>query len=320
MVPCGRAQLNTATTGPAGSVEDVREFWNTEACGTHFVTRYASDREFFSRYRAFRYRTEWHIPAFARFAQAAGKDVLEVGCGNGVDGLMFARHGARYTGIDLTAEAVNATQRHFATEGMQGRFRQENCERLGFPDESFDVVYSFGVLHHTPRPAQAISEVHRVLKPGGVARVMLYHRHSFNYYIRILGFMRARALLEVARRFKHWNDDRQREAASTAIRGVRGNESRQVWDIHYRNFLRQGWRYFRARNFVHHCTDGPECPFAFVYSAREARRLFSQFRSVRTSVGHFPLNKYLGARREPLALERLLARTLGWHLLIEARK
>jgi hypothetical protein len=71
---------------------------------------------------------------------------------------------------------------------------------------------------------------------------------------------------------------------------------------------------------VHHCTDGPECPFAFVYSAGEARQLFSQFRSVHTSVGHFPLNKYLGERRTPLWAEKVLARSLGWHLLIEARK
>lgn len=310
--------MNGTITGLT-SVDDVRAFWNTEACGTHFIRQYQDDRDFFAQYRAFRYRTEWHIPAFAAFAQGAGRDVLEIGCGNGVDGLMFARHGARYTGIDLTAEAVDASRRHFAVEGVEGAFRQENCEKLGFADASFDVVYSFGVLHHTPHPAQAIREVHRVLRPGGVARVMLYHRHSFNHYVRILGFMRARALLEVLRRRRHWSRDRS-DAASGTLTGLRGNESRQVWEIHYRNFLRQGWRYFTARNFVHHCTDGPECPIAFVYSAREARQLFSQFSTVRTSVGHFPLNKYLGTGRVPAAIEKLLARTVGWHLLIEARK
>lgn len=311
--------MNGTMTGMTGSVDDVRTFWNTEACGTHFIRHYRDDRDFFAQYRAFRYRTEWHIPAFAAFPQAAGRQVLEIGCGNGVDGLMFARHGARYTGIDLTAEAVDASRRHFAIEGMEGTFRQENCEKLGFADGSFDIVYSFGVLHHTPHPAQAIREVHRVLRPGGVARVMLYNRGSFNYYIRILSFMRARAVFEALRRRRQWKRDR-REAASDSMSGVRGNESRQVWDIHYRNFLRQGWRYFTARNFVHHCTDGPECPIAYVYSAREARQLFRQFRTVRTSVGHFPLNKYLGAGRMQAAVEKVLARTMGWHLLIEAHK
>lgn len=319
MAPHGREHLNTATTSPAGSVEDVRQFWDTEACGTHFVTGCSTDREFFSRYRAFRYRTEWHIPAFAAFAQASGKDVLEVGCGNGVDGLMFARHGARYTGVDLTAEAVDATRRHFATEGMPGTFRQENCERLAFADESFDIVYSFGVLHHTPRPRQAVREVYRVLRPGGVARVMLYHRHSFNYYARILAWMRTRAILHVLARSGRWKRDRDNLAAGE-LRGLRGNDSREVWDIHYRNFLQAGWSYFAARNFVHHCTDGPECPFAFTYTARQARELFGQFRSVHTSVGHFPLNKYPGGQFLPRGVESFLARTAGWHLLITAIK
>src|SRR5689334_21307992 len=136
-------------------VERVRAFWDTEACGTHFVTQYTSDREFFAKYREFRYRTEWHIPTFAAFAEAAGKQVLEIGCGNGADGAMFALNGADYTGVDLTAEAVDATRRHFLAADLPGKFRQENSERLSFADESFDIVYSFGVLHHTPRPDQA---------------------------------------------------------------------------------------------------------------------------------------------------------------------
>jgi SAM-dependent methyltransferase len=311
--------MTEAFAAPSESVERVREFWDTEACGTHFIAYYADDRDFFAKYRDFRYRTEWHIPAFAGFADAAGRDVLEIGCGNGVDGLMFARHGARYTGVDLTAEAVDATRRHFKVEGMPGVFRQENCLQLGFPEASFDIVYSFGVLHHTPDPARAIREVYRVLKPGGVARVMLYHRHSFNYYLRILGYMRMRALSRVLVRAGRWAADRQ-QMDSSQLQGVRGNTSSNIWDIHYRNFLREGWRYFGAENFVHHCTDGPECPFAFTTTAREARQLFGQFRSIRTSVAHFPLNKYGGDSPLQRLLERACARTMGWHLLIEARK
>lgn len=299
-------------------VEQVRAFWNTEACGTHFVRQFVDDRDFFRKYREFRYRTEWHIPEFARFADGADRHVLEIGCGNGADGAMFAMHGASYTGVDLTAEAVEATRRHFAAEGLTGTFRQQNCEQLSYGDEAFDMVYSFGVLHHTPAPSQAIREVHRVLRPGGVARVMLYHRNSFNYYVRILGWMRARVLFEVLRRAPRWKADRARLGGQLA--GVRGNATQQVWEIHYRNFLKQGWSYFRPGVFVHHCTDGPECPCAYTCTERVARRLFGQFRSVRISVAHLPLNKYPLVRLLPRAVERWVASRFGWHLLIEAVK
>lgn len=303
----------------AGILNDVRAFWETEACGSHFVKRARNDRDFFREYREFRYRTEWHIPEFVASVDVAGKDVLEIGCGNGTDGVLLASSGARYTGVDLTPEAVDATRRHFAVAGQDGNFCVEDCERLRFADESFDVVYSFGVLHHTPTPATAVREVYRVLKPGGTALVMLYHRRSFNYYVRILGWMRARLACRILARAGHRNADRA-QLASRGLRGLRGNASPQVWDIHYANFLRDGWAYLKADNFVHHATDGPECPRAFVYSRREAVRLFSHFRSVETQLAHLPLNKYPFARWLPRGAERLLASCIGWHLLIRATK
>jgi 2-polyprenyl-3-methyl-5-hydroxy-6-metoxy-1,4-benzoquinol methylase len=298
-------------------LQDVRAFWDTEPCGTHFVRDFADERDFFAKYREFRYRTEWHIPAFASFPEARGKRVLEIGCGNGADGVMFAAHGADYTGVDLTAEAVDATRRHFLVKGLGGEFRQENAERLTFEDNSFDIVYSFGVLHHTPAPEQAVREVHRVLKPGGVALIMLYHRYSFNYYVRILGYMRARLILEILRRGVRTHGG---ESAADEVAGVRGNDSARVWDIHYGNFSKHGWRYLTARHFVHHCTDGPECPYAYTYSKRGAARLFASFTSVEAKLGHFPINKYVGGRLIPRAVERLLAQTWGWHLLLRATK
>jgi SAM-dependent methyltransferase len=300
-------------------LEKVRAFWDTEACGSHFVENFADERDFFSRYRQFRYRTEWHIPAFASFPEAKDKQLLEIGCGNGAEGVMFARHGAHYTGVDLTREALDASRRHFAIERLPGKFQLENAESLGFPDNSFDIVYSFGVLHHTPVPQRAVAEVHRVLRPGGVARVMLYHRNSFNYYVRILGYMRARVLLRIVSRIGHWDADRAR-LSGCGQAGVRGNRSRQLWDIHYVNFLGEGWRYLTGGRFVHHCTDGPECPCAYTYSRRDAAALFAQFRTIDMAVGHLPLNKYPGGQWLPRAVERFAARTLGWHLLITASK
>src|SRR5262249_33669783 len=192
-----------------------------------------------------------------------------------------------------------------------------NAEALSFPDESFDWVYSHGVLHHTPNPQKAINEVWRVLKPNGRVIIMLYHKNSFNYFVRIMGYMRTRLLLMALLRFPHWERDRDLLQTQNVI-GVRGNQDLQVWEIHYRNFLKSRWRYLKADNFVHHCTDGPECPIAFAFTSRETRRLFAKFRDVRTEIAHFPLRRY--HPRIPFALEKFLARWIGWYLFVLALK
>jgi len=299
------------------SISQVHSFWNTEACGTHFVEQARDEREFFEKFRDYRYRTEWHIPLLVPFAEAKGCKVLEIGTGNGADAVMLALNGADYTGVDLTEAALDATSRHFAVMGLTGTFQQENAEQLSFPDESFDWVYSHGVLHHTPNTQRALNEVYRVLKPGGRAIVMLYHKRSFNYFIRIMGYMRLRLMLKILSRLGRWSADREK-AASSSIQGLRGNQDKQIWDLHYQNFLRHGWSYLRGKNFVHHCTDGPECPCAYAFTKAEARQLFSKFREVRTRVAHFPLTRY--SKAIPFAIEKFLARKIGWYLFIFAHK
>ncbi len=298
-------------------VSDVNVFWDTEACGTHFVKQATSERDFYEQFREHRYRTEWHIPLLVPFVDSKGKEVLEIGTGNGADGAMFALNGANYTGVDLTDAALDATRRHFAALGLHGKFQRENAEKLSFSDENFDWVYSHGVLHHTPDTQKAIDEVWRVLKPGGRAIVMLYHKHSFNYFARIMIYMRLRVLLKILSRTGNWKRDNAK-AASDQIVGVRGNEDRQVWEIHYHNFLRNGWGYLRAQNFVHHCTDGPECPVAYAFSKSEAASLFKKFRTIEFRIAHFPLRKY--SSRFPFGLEKLLAKRWGWYLFIFATK
>ena len=298
-------------------VSEVGSFWNTEACGTHFVEHAVDEKDFFEKFRAYRYRTEWHIPLLVPFAESKGKKVLEIGTGNGAEGVMFALNGAQYTGVDLTEAALEATRKHFAVMELTGTFQRENAEHLSFPDGSFDWVFSHGVLHHTPNTQAAINEVHRVLKPGGRAIVMLYHKHSFNYYIRIMTYMRLRVLLKILSRAGRWNRDRQ-IAAADSLRGVRGNQDRRVWSIHYQNFLHNGWSYLRAGNFVHHCTDGPECPVAYALTSTEAKALFSRFCDVRTTVAHLPLQKYY--QGVPFGLEKFLARKMGWYLFVFASR
>lgn len=299
------------------NISKVISFWNTEACGTHFVTNAVDERDFFEKFREFRYRTEWHIPLLVPFAESTGKNVLEIGTGNGAEGVMFALNGAYYTGVDLTDAALEATRRHFSVMGLTGTFQKENAEHLSFPDGSFDWVFSHGVLHHTPDIRAAIDEVYRVLKPDGRAIVMLYHKHSFNYILRIMLYMRLRVLLKIFSRTGRWKHDREKSSPGT-LRGLRGNRSAKVWDIHYQNFLEEGWKYLQSRNFVHHCTDGPECSIAYAFSKAEIRVMFSRFRDVQMTVAHFPLKKYY--RWISLRLEKFLARKMGWYLFIFAQK
>ncbi len=296
----------------------MRNFWNIKACGSHFVTDFRNEDEFYEKYREFRYQTEWHIPLLVPFAEAQGKSVLEIGCGNGADGVMFAENGANYTGVDLTQAAITATKKHFEVLGLKGSFQVENAEKLSFENASFDIVYSHGVLHHSPTPANAIREVYRVLRPGGKAIIMLYYKHSFNYYVRILGYMRARLLIKIFSRVFHWTSDRK--LISNQIQASSENaRSNKIWDSHYQNFLREGWSYLKADSFVHHCTDGPECPYAYVFSKADANKRFSMFKEVQMKVAHFPLCKY---RKNGIlwAIEKFLAPKIGFYLFIYATK
>ena len=318
--PSPGGSLASPTNGPISvdPVRDVQAFWDTEACGSHFVEEKRGSREFYERYRQFRYRVEWHIPLLVPFAETRDKKVLEIGCGNGADGVLFAQAGADYTGVDLTEAAIEATRKHFQAVAAPGRFQIENAESLSFPNESFDFVYSYGVLHHTANPSQAFGEVLRVLKPGGNAVLMLYHKNSFNYYVRILTYMRLRVLARILGRLGRFSTDRSRLSAE--LKGIRGNRDPSVWQLHYENFLRRGWPYLQAKNFVHHATDGPECPFAFVYTRRQVRQAFRGFSRIQTAVAHFPLRKYSFGNWIPRRVEQQIASLVGWYLFVYLTK
>src|SRR6476469_9748807 len=132
----------------------------------------------------------------------------------GTDLLQFARGGAHCTGIDLTPRSIEITRHRFKLYGADGDFMLADGEHLPFASESFDVVYSNGVLHHTPDTAGAIREVHRVLRPGGTAKVMLYHRNSLNYWFEIIlrrgllggEFLRGRSAEEIMSRVIEFSD------------------------------------------------------------------------------------------------------------------
>jgi ubiquinone/menaquinone biosynthesis C-methylase UbiE len=161
----------------------VHDYWNEQPCGTQFVDAHRGTKAFFEAIEKHRYESQPYAASLCKFKSFQGKSLLEIGCGLGTDSLQFARNGAMVTGVDLTEESVALAQKRFELYGMQGEFRAADAENLPFADNSFDAVYSFGVLHHTPNTQRAIDEVYRVLKPSGEIVIMLYHKHSLHVWL-----------------------------------------------------------------------------------------------------------------------------------------
>ena len=157
---------------------DVRRFWEAASCGEVYAEG-SSTQEKFRQHAEARYRLEPYIRDFARFDEGCGQDILEIGVGMGADHVEWARSGPRrLTGIDLTPRAIAWTAQRLQTYGFAADLCEADAENLPFRDNSFSIVYSWGVLHHSPDTQRAFAEAHRVLRPGGTLRVMIYHRPS----------------------------------------------------------------------------------------------------------------------------------------------
>lgn len=154
--------------------DQVREFWNADPCGS----RYLEGAEDFDAHARARYALEPHIPEFANFAQSRGLRVLEVGVGMGADYLAWLKAGAQATGVDLSPASLERARKRCELAGYKPDLQPGDAENLPFPANAFDVVYSYGVMHHSPDTAQCLREAWRVLKPGGQARIMVYHHPS----------------------------------------------------------------------------------------------------------------------------------------------
>ena len=161
--------------------DQARAQWSSDPAGAFVVEGELGSAESFQAVERYRYREQpWMHDTF-RFERFAGKRVLEIGVGLGTDLLQFARSGAETTGIDLTPKSVEMTRKRFEQEGLHADLHAMDAEALEFPEASFDVVYSFGVLHHVPSTERALAEARRVLRPGGQFLGALYSRESFSY-------------------------------------------------------------------------------------------------------------------------------------------
>jgi ubiquinone/menaquinone biosynthesis C-methylase UbiE len=153
---------------------EVRRFWDADPCGS----RYLEQGQDFEAHARARYALEPHIADFANFKSARGMKILEIGVGMGADYLEWLKAGAHATGVDLSATSIERARMRCEVAGYKADLQVADAENLPFPADSFDVVYSYGVMHHSPDTARCIREAWRVLKPGGRARIMLYHHPS----------------------------------------------------------------------------------------------------------------------------------------------
>ena len=277
----------------------VKEFWQGHPCGDAQVgglrDRFRGDYDrFFTDYDQFRYRNERHLPACLAALNVTGKKLLEIGLGEGAESERLIRQGARWSGVDLTAEAVERVRTRLTLRELPyDELRQGSVLDLPFADDSFDMVFSHGVLHHVPEIKQAQSEIHRVLRPGGELVIMMYARWSLNYLVSI-GLIRRATLVA---------------AYPLARAGIlSADPAGGMLAAHLANARDKGLaRYLRLDEFVHRNTDGPANPYALVYDRRRIERDFPSFRITRT------YRRFMHA--PPLPVHWLPGETfVGWHL------
>jgi 2-polyprenyl-3-methyl-5-hydroxy-6-metoxy-1,4-benzoquinol methylase len=168
------------------SIADVQRYWDARPCNIRHSAKPVGSREYFDEVEARKYFVEPHIPAFADFERWRGKRVLEVGCGIGTDSINFARAGAQLTAVDLSSESLRLAAERADVMGVADRidFIQANAEELTarLTGEPYDLVYSFGVVHHTPRPDLALAAMRALTVPGGTLKLMVYHRRSWKVF------------------------------------------------------------------------------------------------------------------------------------------
>src|SRR5256886_14509180 len=164
-------------------IDQVKDYWDRRPCNIRHSTQPVGTRQYFDEVEARKYFVEPHIPIFAEFPRWSGKKVLEVGCGIGTDTLSFARHGALVTSVDLSVRSLEIARQRVSVYGLekQVRFYFANAEELScyVPVEPYDLIYSFGVIYHTPHPGVVLEQLRQYTRPGTTIKIMVYHRRSW---------------------------------------------------------------------------------------------------------------------------------------------
>lgn len=272
---------------------EIQDFWQNHPCGESLVQTKDRDFEaFFDRYDRFRYSSERHILKCLDEIDFKGKATLEIGLGQGADSEQIIRRGARWSGLDLTTESVARVRTRLSSRQLPFvDIKKGSVLNLPWPDQTFDIVFSHGVLHHVPEIQKAQREIHRVLKPQGQLIAMLYAKRSLNYLVSI-SIVRRLALL----------------GACLLRLPARG-----LLKEHQENARRTGILYYlKMDHFIHKNTDGPLNPYSKVYDRYEVEKDFPLFEIERLH------KEFMHA--PPLPVHGLPgAGLMGWHLWVHMR-
>ncbi len=164
-------------------IERVRDFWDSRPCNLRHSPAAAGTREYFDQVEERKYLVEPHIPGFAEFERWRGRRVLEIGCGLGTDTINFARAGARVSVIELSERSLELARKRAELYGCENEidFYHGNAEDLAsvVPVEPFDLIYSFGVIHHTPHPERVLAALPAYMAPRARLKLMVYHRYAW---------------------------------------------------------------------------------------------------------------------------------------------
>jgi len=266
------------------SIDQVKDYWNSRPCNIRHSPAEVGTKEYFDQVEERKYKVEPHIPGFAQFERWRGKKVLEIGCGIGTDTMNFARAGAEVTAVELSIESMNVAKKRAEVFGLTDSitFYHANAEELSkvVPIEEYDLIYSFGVIHHTPHPERAIKEIKKYTKPSTVLKLMLYYRWSW----KVLWIMMTDG------KFRFWELDKFIAKNSEAQTG---------------------------------------CPVTYSYGHKSVRKFLKGFKVIKSQADHiFPYRildykeyRYVKVwyfRFMPRPLFRLLEKTFGWHLCVDA--
>ena len=167
------------------TIEEVKKFWNDRPCNIKHSSKEIGTKEYFNEVERKKFFVEPHILKFTKFPQWKNKKVLEVGCGLGTVGINFALNGSDYTGVELSKESLEIAKKRFEVYNQSGKFYLGNAEELSsfVPIETYDLIYSFGVIHHSPHPEKIVSQIKKYMNENSVLKIMLYAKDSWKNYM-----------------------------------------------------------------------------------------------------------------------------------------